>query len=145
MEQPVTIWAVMGLGQLMLGVNTVAAAKGWMLVDFSGDKDPLALLPQWPPDAIVFDHVGLKWLPHLVRLSKPMVGVGVDVSGYDFPRVMADDAAIAREAARLLLGKGLTSFAFHGMAHHGFSQRRAASFRQAIQAAGMRYDGGGEE
>lgn len=145
MEQPVTIWAVMGLGQLMLGVNTVAAAHGWMLIDFSGDKDPLALLPQRPPDAIVFDHVGLKWLPQLARLGTPTVGVEVDVGNYDIPRVMADDAAIAREAARLLLGKGLTSFAFYGMAQHGFSQRRATLFRQTIQAAGMRYDGAGEE
>jgi len=100
----------------------------------------------WKPDCVVFASIQwAKFVPPLPRSCK-IAAVSSGMAEYDsiLPRrtlfVGIDDGAVSREAASLLMRRGLTHFAFiHADANveSARSHIRAAAFAAALRGAGF--------
>jgi len=72
----------------------------------------------------------------LIATGRPVVNVSSRRFDLPFAQVIPDNAAAGRVAAAHLLERGYTSFAFCGLAGHGYSAERHAGFAAAVRDAG---------
>lgn len=110
------------------------------------EEDPLQKLPdlkRWHGHGVIANFDDRKVADAIRGLKIPVVGVGGGYGWYDaasgVPYVYTDNEAIGRLAAEHLLACGFEQLAFCGYpksATGGWSDERAAAFRQAAEEAG---------
>jgi len=93
-------------------------------------------LAGWAGDGIIARVDSPATAAALRRTGLPVVDVSAERDASEFPRVSVDNAAVARLAARHLVGKGLRHFAFCGDARFLWAKQRGVEFRRAVTAAG---------
>lgn len=132
--------------QVALGVNVIAASRGWSLdfahpawdvVDFGGSLD--RRLMEVAPDAVVIGRQTWPYLPRRLIGRKPVVGAEIDLTAEGLPSVVVNNHAAGGEAAQHLICRGFQSFAAYGLVTAGFARERAAGFRQAVLQAGLAF------
>ncbi len=73
----------------------------------------------------------------LKPLNVPMVNVSAAADCTGLPSVLPDNVEIGRIAARHLIERGFTNFAFVGYPSHPYSNDRLAGARDALEQAGL--------
>lgn len=101
---------------------------GWM---FSHVDD----LSTWEGNGVVARVARRSDANRLYRMGIPIVDVAGAFDEYGFDRVTADDEAIGNMAAQHFVGRGLSRFAYCGVAGVLWSKRREAGFRGALNRA----------
>jgi len=88
----------------------------------------------------VIAYVEQPYLAALKRLHKPVVDISNWISVAPFPRVLADDRAIGRLAARYLRDLGLRHFGTGGPFKAEFARLRCEGFAEALAEDGFSVD-----
>jgi LacI family transcriptional regulator len=102
-----------------------------------------AASPDWmqtrpgPPDGLIAPIFDKPMMLFARAAACPVVDLSEVFWTTPIPRVLPDDAAIGREAARHLLDRGLRHFATAGFAAWNYAKRRMDAFAQAVAAAGF--------
>jgi LacI family transcriptional regulator len=76
----------------------------------------------------------------LEALGRPYVNVSGVLTEPGAPWVFSDDEAVGRAAAEHLLDRGLRHFGYFGHRKRGYSVRREAGFRRAVEGPGRSLD-----
>ena len=97
-------------------------------------------LRKWQGDGIIARVQNQRVAEAIAIVGVPTIDVLGVVDGLSFPLVHVDDAAIGREGAEHLLGQGYRRFGFISIRGENWSQRRAQSFAQRVEAAGFACD-----
>ena len=121
---------------LLLGINAVLVAQGWIMDAIGGTVD-LARFQKHPPDALVFHGNTLHLLPASYRAGTPAVATDADHSAVGIPSVRVDDRAVGVEAARHLIDKRLLCLACFGQEREGWTRARIEGFQDAVREAGV--------
>jgi LacI family transcriptional regulator len=138
-------------GQIALGFNTIAAARGWAIdlpVSFVQDAREYnfsAYIDGWQPDALIISSGVWERLAPRYHCGRIIVGAEVDLTPNGVPSVVVDDAAVGEAAAHHLLDRGFRHFAAYGVAYEPFALRRATAFRDAVLVKGGRFTGWGPD
>lgn len=104
-----------------------------------GDELPPGLR-DWRPQGIIAQLESRRLLDRIRRLGVPVVDLFALHASAKIPTVVPDHAMVAQLAAEHLLDRGLTHFAFCGLAGVYFSQRRAMEFSSILADAGHTVD-----
>jgi LacI family transcriptional regulator len=121
--------------QLLLGIGEYIRCEGPWTVTLAelGPHDPLpAWLERWRGDGIIMRGESRRVAESLRRLDVPSIDLTPSRLLPRAPWVKADDAAIARLAARHFLERGFKNFAFCGDDRFSWSIARGANFQEAV-------------
>jgi LacI family transcriptional regulator len=123
--------------EIDMGVARYAKEHDWILDDISCHAGEL---PSWEIDGVItlFADSTQKKLIHFVKTSTvPVVALSDQVPEIKIPRVLPDNEAIGRTAAKELLSRGFEHFAFLVLDHAApVVQERMKGFRDMVAAAG---------
>lgn len=90
----------------------------------------------WEGDGIIARIPSQEWLDVLCSKRVPIMDVLGIFPMPHIPRVMADDAMIARLACEHFIERGLRHFGFIGTQHEAWSERRMSAFSAGITGHG---------
>lgn len=93
-------------------------------------------LRHWEGDGIIARIPSQEWLDVLLAKHVPVIDVLGIFPMSQIPRVMPDDAMIARLAAEHFIERGLRHFGFIGTQHEQWSERRQAAFQAEVTGHG---------
>jgi len=122
----------------VMGVVRYGREQGdWtVFVELDGDIAAFRRLRSWKGDGVIA-HVGTPEKARAIRgLPIPAVNISSALAKLSVPRVTTDQEAIGEQAARHLLERGFTRFAFLGVKGLWFSTLRRRGFERAVAAAG---------
>ena len=115
----------------------------WSLYAEEDPVQKLPDLPSWHGDGIIADFDDKKVAVALKGVKIPIVGIGGGRGWYEpaseIPYFHTDNTSIARLAARHLLDRGLSRFAYCGYSPtrvNVWSAERGRVFKQTVEAAG---------
>ena len=101
------------------------------------EAGPPAWLAAWRGDGIIARVYSEQTLAAIRRLGVPAVDTWQQPWARALPRVVFNEGAVARLAARHLLARGYRQFAFVGVEDVGWSELRRAGFAATIAASGF--------
>lgn len=129
--------------EILRGIASYLREAGpWSIVHEPGtlEQSLPRWLDKWRGDGIIARVQNQRVAEAIAAVGVPAIDVLGVVDGLSVPLVHVDDAAIGREGAEHLLGQGYRHFAFIGIWGENWSQRRAQSFAQRVEAAGFTCD-----
>jgi LacI family transcriptional regulator len=88
---------------------------------------------EWEPDGIIGQIYDNRLAKVYRSTGKPVVELFESRAHSEFPRVLPDDVALGRLAARHFLERGFRNFAFFGVPWMLWSREREAGFREEIE------------
>jgi LacI family transcriptional regulator len=126
--------------QILRGITRyLRSHQPWSI--FSVQRDQLAPTPtwlkDWRGDGIICRLINRKFAEQLRRSKIPVVNLNDICDGLGAPRILSDNAAIARLAAEHLLERGFRHFAFCGFAGQHWSRERCDGFVARLKQAGL--------
>ncbi|NNM86791.1 MAG: XylR family transcriptional regulator [Phycisphaerales bacterium] len=89
-----------------------------------------------PPDGVIAGFLNRAGGAALAHTRIPVVDTYNWFTGFGFPRVLADDVAVGREAAAHLLERGIRRFAVVGALQWPWAQLRAKGFTEHLREQG---------
>ncbi|MFM8414382.1 MAG: substrate-binding domain-containing protein [Planctomycetota bacterium] len=111
-----------------------------VFVELDVDISTFRRLRSWDGHGVIA-HLSTPEKAKAVRqLSVPVVNISCAIQRLTVPRVTTDQEAIGAAAARHLLERGFTRFAFLGVRGLWFSELRHRGFRECVRAAGFPCD-----
>ena len=111
-----------------------------VFVELDSDLAAFKRLSAWKGHGVIA-HVGTPQKAQAIRnLKIPVVNISSALKRSAAPRVTTDQEAIGELAARHLLERGFTRFAFLGATGLWFSKLRQQGFERCVAAAGHRCD-----
>lgn len=122
----------------VMGVVRYGRAKGdWnVFVELDNDMAAFKRLAGWKGHGIIA-HVGTPQKAQAIRnLKIPVVNISSALERRAAPRVTTDQEAIGELAARHLIERGFTRFAYLGVTGLWFSKLRQQGFERCVAAAG---------
>lgn len=90
----------------------------------------------WQGDGIIARIPSQEWLDVLCAKGVPVIDVLGIFPRSNLPRVLPDDAMIARLAAEHFIERGLRHFGFIGTKHEQWSDRRQEAFQAGVREQG---------
>jgi LacI family transcriptional regulator len=126
---------------VLRGIKRYAeTAPHWSFLSVSPDRHSLRTLHSLRPSAVIAHIFSEELARGLSRLGVAVVNVCGVLPEAPAPRIGVDDPQCGALAAEHLLERGLRHFGFIGHRDHGYSVRREAGFREAVEraAAGVR-------
>lgn len=126
----------------VMGVVRYGREQGnWtVFVELDSDMAAFRRLRTWKGHGVIA-HVGTPEKARAIRgLPLPVVNISSALAKLSVPRVTTDQEAIGAQAARHLLERGFTRFAFVGVRGLWFSTLRRRGFEQTVAAAGHACD-----
>jgi LacI family transcriptional regulator len=125
-----TVMGVVGYGREHGGWN--------VFVELEADTAAFRRLRSWRGHGAIV-HLGSRSKALAVRnLGIPAVNISSALQRVSVPRVTTDQSAIGELAARHLLERGFTRFAFVGIRGLWYSRLRRDGFQRCIEAEGLR-------
>jgi LacI family transcriptional regulator len=128
-------------GRLMTGVLDYVHSHDldWSFV--MAPEDPICKdLPEWPGDGIIANLNTFNDCRLASAFRVPIVNISGALDVSPFPRVLTDDVATGRLAARHLMDLGFKRFAYYGLEDLAYSKFRMQGFRETLEAAGFDCD-----
>lgn len=103
-----------------------------------GIEEPEVIPSGWKGDGIIARVRTPKFAAQLARLKVPVVNVsGIVLPQCKFPRVITDEAQIAKMALDHFRARGFTHFGYSGINERNYVVQRAHIFEQVVVAAGF--------
>ena len=122
---------------LARGVHAYGLEKqNWILRNSPCDPKVLSFLKNWKPDGVIATVFEPTLGRALARLRRPVIDTAFAIRGLKLPVVDVDHAEVGRLAAEHLCECGYRHFGFLGSRSALYSEKREASFRQHLTAAG---------
>jgi LacI family transcriptional regulator len=122
----------------VMGVVRYGKERGnWnVFVELDVDMPAFKRLRSWKGHGVIA-HVGTPEKAQAIRqLKVPVVNISSAIERLPVPRVTTDQEAIGETAAKHLIDRGFTRFAFLGVKGLWFSQLRQRGFERFVRAAG---------
>ena len=126
----------------VMGVVRYGREQGnWnVFVELDVDMPAFRRLRAWKGHGVIA-HVGTPQKAQAIRqLKVPVVNISSAIKNLQVPRVTTDQVAIGTTAARHLMERGFTRFAFLGVRGLWFSELRQRGFEECVRAAGYSCD-----
>lgn len=116
------------------GIFRFAKERGW---HFSPHLLSARTTPKnWPGDGAITCY-GAGLASHILSLKIPKVDVSIELTPEPIPRVVVDNAAIARMAAEHFLDRGFHDFAYYSWPKLLVSRVRGEAFTKSLADAGV--------
>jgi len=125
--------------RMIAGIGQYVHENGpWtMYVEHRAMNSPAPVwLKRWHSDGVICKATDKKVAMAVKHLGIPAIDLNEQVLDHEFPAVMNDNAAIGRLAARHLLERGFSSFAFVGHPGTAWADNRKIGFCREVEGAG---------
>ncbi len=133
------------LSDVLNGVIEFARSSGdWVIEVCHTLAIAEATVAWWRPDGVLLNATDGDWAPLIERLGIPTVQVGGQPLG-TVPRVVTDNDAIGRLAARHFIDRGFRNFAYLGYGSLAWSCERGRAFCESLEEAGLRCNTYGDD
>jgi LacI family transcriptional regulator len=126
--------------RLIEGIINYSRSHGpWaMYLEPHGIEEPESLPARWDGQGIIARIRTPELMRRLKRTKLPVVNVsGIQHPSIDVPRVITEDAQIARAALDHLKANGFKHYAYCGVAAKDYVARRAHTFKTVVEAEGF--------